>query len=121
MYARAIRHRNTAHARRFGWSRLAAPRPRRPVPRWRRAVRNVVLGAVVLALLFTIFTIRAVGATPPQAPQVVVVRPGQTVWVIAETHFPNQDPRQVVDEIEQANHLRGGEVYPGEHLRLPTS
>lgn len=121
MYARAIRHYHSAHARRFGWGPLAVPRPRRVVPRWRRAVRNLVLGALVLALLFTIFTIRAMGATPPAAPRVVVVRPGQTVWVIAETHYPNQDPRQMVDEIEQENHLRGGEVYPGERLRLPAS
>lgn len=120
MYAKPSPRRLTP-PRRFGYGRLRVPLRRRPVPRWRRAVRNLVLGALVLGLLFAVFTIHAMGATPPRPPQVVVVQPGQTLWTIAEARFPNQDPRQTVDEIEQQNHLRGGVVYPGQRLRLPTS
>lgn len=124
MYARAIPTSSAARGRRVGCSRLAARRPRGParqVARWRRAVRNVALGGAVLGLLFLVFTSRVVGATPPRPPQVVVVQPGQTVWSIAEARFPNQDPRQTVDEIDRANHLHGGVVYPGERLRLPAA
>lgn len=120
MYARGIPRPSTAEARRFGCSRLTVPRPARPVARWRRAVRNLAIGAAAVALLLLIFTSHAVGATPPRPPQVVVVQPGQTVWSIAETRFPNQDPRQTVDEIDRTNHLKGGVVYPGERLRLPS-
>lgn len=124
MYARVIPSSSTARARRFGYGRLTVPRPPRParrVARWRRAVRNLAIGGIVLGLLFLVFTSHVLGATPPRPPQVVVVRPGQTVWSIAESRFPNQDPRQTVDEIDQANHLRGGVVYPGERLRLPAA
>lgn len=124
MYARFIPPSSTARARRFGYSRLTVrrpPRPARRVARWRQWVRNLAIGAAVLGLLLLIFTSRVLGATPPQPAQVVVVQPGQTVWSIAETRFPNQDPRQTVDEIDRANHLRGGVVYPGERLRLPAA
>lgn len=113
-----------ARARRFGCGRLAVPRPPRPVrrvPRWRRAVRNVVIGAAVLGLLLLMFTSRVLGATPPAPARFVVVRPGQTVWSIAEARFPDQDPRQTVDEIDRVNHVQGGVVYPGERLRLPAA
>lgn len=124
MYVRTTPTQSTARARRVGYSRLAAPRPprpARPVARWRRTVRNLAIGGVVLGLLFLIFTSQVAGATPPRPPQVVVVQPGQTVWSIAEARFPNQDPRQTVDEIDRVNHLRGGVVYPGERLRLPAA
>ena len=124
MYARTISPSRAARARRFGCSRLAVPRPPRParrIPHWRRAVRNVAIGVAALALLFLIFSSRVLGATPPRPAQVVVVQPGQTVWSIAESRYPNQDPRQTVDEIDRANHLSGGAVYPGERLRLPAA
>ncbi len=121
MYERVNGVPGVARARRFGYSRLTVPRPRRRVARWRRTVRNLAIGVAVLALLFLIFTSRVMGATPPRPAQVVVVQPGQTVWSIAEARFPNQDPRQTVDEIDRANHLHGGVVYPGERLRLPAA
>lgn len=124
MYVRAIPTPSTARARRVGYGRLAVPRPPRParqVARWRRSLRNLAIGAAVLGLLFLIFTAQVLGATAPRPPQVVVVQRGQTVWSIAEARFPNQDPRQTVDEIDRVNHLHGGQVYPGERLRLPAA
>lgn len=121
MYARVSPRPSTARARRFGYERLVAPRPPRRVARWRRVLRNLAIGGAVLGLLFLVFTSRVLGAAPPRPPRVVVVQPGQTVWSIAEGQFPNQDPRQSVDEIDRANHLAGGRVYPGERLRLPAA
>jgi hypothetical protein len=112
----AVRERS----RRIGYGQLRARRPPRQVSRGRRAVRNLVIGAAVVGLLFGGFTTEALGAVRP-APQVIVVRPGETLWSIAETRYPSEDPRSAIDEIVQANHLPSTSVYPGEHLRLPSS
>ena len=50
----------------------------------------------------------------------VVVRPGDTVWSIAETVAdPGQDVRAVVDDIERLNDLEGAVVVPGQVLEVP--
>jgi nucleoid-associated protein YgaU len=49
----------------------------------------------------------------------VVVHPGQTLWGIAESHYPGTNVQQAVTEIESANHLNGAEIRPGEALYLP--
>ncbi|MGH7920259.1 MAG: LysM peptidoglycan-binding domain-containing protein [Candidatus Dormibacteraceae bacterium] len=105
-------------SRRVGYGRLSARRPPRSVAPWRRAVRNLVIGGSVLGLLLGMFTTSVLGATRSPA-QIVVVGPGQTLWSIAESRYPNQDPRQIVQEIDQENHISGGAVYPGQRLRLP--
>ena len=47
-----------------------------------------------------------------------VVRPGDTLWSIAErTHAG--DVREAVWEIEQRNHLGSATLQPGQRLRLP--
>jgi hypothetical protein len=51
--------------------------------------------------------------------EVYVVRPGDTVWSIAQSIAPNSDVRPLVDRISAQ--LRGTQLYPGERLRLPTS
>ena len=48
-----------------------------------------------------------------------VVRPGDTLWSIASRIAgPQADPRPVVDDLQQANHVTGA-IVPGETLRLP--
>ena len=48
-----------------------------------------------------------------------VVRPGDTLWLIAtRIAGPDADPRPVVDRLEQANHV-AGVIVPGQELRLP--
>jgi hypothetical protein len=49
--------------------------------------------------------------------QVWVVRPGDTIWSIAESIDPNGDVRPLVDRITQQ--LHGSELYPREHLAIP--
>lgn len=50
--------------------------------------------------------------------QVVTVRPYQTLWSIAESHYGG-DVRGAVWRIERANHLSGAEVRAGQRLVLP--
>ena len=50
--------------------------------------------------------------------QVVTVQRYQTLWAIASAHYGG-DVRGAVWRIEQANHLAGADIQPGEKLVLP--
>ena len=80
---------------------------------WRLALLAllVVLASLGLARV-------AMGGTAP-AQSTVVVRPGDTLWSIAVAHYPNDDPRERVDAIEQVNGLSGPGIEVGESLQLP--
>ncbi|HVC03392.1 MAG TPA: LysM peptidoglycan-binding domain-containing protein [Candidatus Acidoferrales bacterium] len=49
----------------------------------------------------------------------VVVQAGQTLWGIAEAHYPGTSVEQAISEIESANHLESAALRPGETLTLP--
>jgi len=46
------------------------------------------------------------------------VQPYDTVWTIASSHYAG-DPRSAAWQIEQANHLHGAQLVPGQRLVLP--
>ena len=50
--------------------------------------------------------------------QVVTVRPYQTLWSIAESHYGG-DVRDAIWRIEQTNHLAGADIRVGQRLVLP--
>ncbi|TMC54697.1 MAG: LysM peptidoglycan-binding domain-containing protein [Chloroflexi bacterium] len=76
----------------------------------------VVAGAVVAISLG--LAVAAHGGTTP-AYTTVVVEPGDTLWGIAAEHYPADDVRARVQDIEQANGLRGPSIEVGQSLRLP--
>jgi LysM repeat protein len=47
-----------------------------------------------------------------------VVRPGDTLWSVAQRTYAG-DPRQGVWELQQRNHLASATIVPGEKLVLP--
>jgi LysM repeat protein len=47
-----------------------------------------------------------------------VVRPGDTLWTVAERTFAG-DPREGVWLLQQRNHLASATISPGEKLVLP--
>ncbi|GGF35534.1 hypothetical protein GCM10010922_08360 [Microbacterium sorbitolivorans] len=49
----------------------------------------------------------------------VTVMPGDTLWSIAEDVAPQEDPRDVVDEISDLNRLSSSTVDTGQRLFLP--
>lgn len=49
----------------------------------------------------------------------VEVRPGQSLWTLAEAYDPNADTRQVIQEILQLNSLSTDQVQPGQVLWMP--
>jgi nucleoid-associated protein YgaU len=50
---------------------------------------------------------------------VYVVRPGDTVWTIAERAAAGDDPRPWVDAIAARNGIEAGELVPGQSLVVP--
>jgi LysM repeat protein len=58
-------------------------------------------------------------ARPVLAPgAVVTVQPGDTLWSIAGQVAPGRDPRSVVDQIRQSNHLTSVSLSPGQTLKV---
>lgn len=105
--------------------RSARPRP------GRRPVRLTPLGRVVLLLLLTLLALLAVTllgragtAAAGDAPSVpatrlVVVQPGDSLWTIAQAVAPGEDPREVVNRLQQLNHLDTAVVVPGQPVVVP--
>ena len=86
--------------------------------------------AVVAALLLTVISLLAAGAaqatnhgpSPRAARQnlvQVVVRPGQSLWSVAESADPDQDTRAVIQQIIDLNSLSGDTVAAGQQLWVP--
>jgi LysM repeat protein len=48
------------------------------------------------------------------------VRPGDTLWSIAVSHYAG-DPRDAIYRIGRRNHLGGSVLVPGERLVLPAA
>lgn len=102
--------------------RVAAPAPGlRLTPRARRlaVVLAVGVGVAVGAWVDSLASggegeqLRLVGESS------VVVRSGDSLWSIAASIAGDEDPRAVIDEIQQLNGLEGAELVPGQTLQLP--
>jgi hypothetical protein len=84
---------------------------------WRQTWRLVsVLGLAVGVSVG--LAVVAHGGTAMVEPS-VLVQPGDTIWSIASAHYPGDDVRARVDDIERANGLGGPLIKAGETLRLP--
>ena len=73
---------------------------------------------IILAVAVLVWSafVRPLAAHGPK--QVYVVEPYDTLWTIASTHYAG-DARDAIYRIEQANHLAGATLQPGERLVLP--
>ncbi len=101
----------------------AGPRSRRR----RRFVPGVLTVAVLVGLWLGTGALAAMRPKPASGVRLAgaslvggqryVVRPGDTLWSIAEALDPSGDPRPVVDDIE--GQLHGSSLQPGETLVLP--
>lgn len=49
----------------------------------------------------------------------IVVRPGQSLWAVAEAYDSNADTRLVIADIEQMNSLASDQLQPGQVLWVP--
>lgn len=103
-----------------------AVRPVRPVRLTRRG-RVVVAALLLLLALAALALLRAPatastlvrGASTAPVAERVTVRPGETLWQIAQRAVPGADPRDTVARIEDMNGLRSSSVQAGRVLFVP--
>jgi nucleoid-associated protein YgaU len=77
--------------------------------------------AKLLTLLLLAAVVAAVAARQSAGggPETVyVVRPADTLWSIATSHYAG-DPREGIWKLQQRNHLGQATIWPGERLILP--
>lgn len=113
--------------------RSARPQPASAQPasvplRLTRRGRVVVAIAtvLVLAVLSLVIAASAQATNHPvsspgthQSVAQVTVRPGQSLWSVAEAADPNADPRVVIQQIVELNALTGNVVFAGQRLWVP--
>jgi hypothetical protein len=58
-------------------------------------------------------------AGPGRGAAKVLVRPGQSLWSLAEAYDPDADPRSVIQEILQLNPAATDQIQPGQLLWVP--
>jgi LysM repeat protein len=70
---------------------------------------------VLLGLAVAVFARPSGGAGKAQ---IYVVKPADTLWSIASTHYAG-DPRAAIWTLERRNGLHGSTLVPGQRLLLP--
>lgn len=94
----------------------------RPLRLTRRGIVAIALAvAVVGGLLLLVAHLSAGSAAAPTAippGAVVTVQPGDTLWSIAGQVAPHRDPRAVVEQIRESNHLTSVSLIPGQTLKV---
>ena len=96
------------------------------------AVRLTRRGRAVLVLLLAALLLGAfsLGNDATQAAGVVsegaasqleqtTVQPGESLWSVAQRIAPDNDPREVVAQIQRLNDLESSQLQVGQHLLLP--
>ena len=76
---------------------------------------RVVIVVLVAVLVWAVLA-RDTGAGP--TPQRHTVQVGETLWSIAAARYGG-DPRAGVWKLQQANHLAGATIVPGQRLVMP--
>jgi hypothetical protein len=123
--------RHAAPARRRDTPAARSGRPRdTPVAPLRLTRRGRVVVALAAALLVTMVSLLLAGVAQatndgpsPRAAREnlaqVIVRPGQSLWSVAESADPDQDTRAVIQQIIDLNSLNGDTVFAGQQLWVP--
>jgi hypothetical protein len=76
---------------------------------------RIALLALAVLMLWALFAGESGAGGPERSYR---VKPGDTLWSIAERTFPG-DPREGVWELRQRNELDGTTIVPGQVLVLP--
>jgi LysM domain len=122
---------------------VSAPLPRRPrsaaataAPRSAQLrasqpARLTRRGRLAVTLLLVAMSTGVLGLVQPQAfalgrgdgpaTQRITVRPGETLWAIADRVAPGADPRSTIARLESMNHLRSSTVPAGSVLLVPVA
>jgi LysM repeat protein len=76
---------------------------------------RVLVIALIALVGWAVFARTSSGAGHPVH---YVVKPADTLWSIAQSRYAG-DPRAAILRVEQANHLSGATIVPGQTLLLP--
>jgi hypothetical protein len=124
-----VRHAASTPRRDTRAARSGRPRdtPVAPLRLTRRGRVVVALAAALLATLVSLLLAGVAQATndgpSPRAAREnlvqVIVRPGQSLWAVAESADPDQDTRAVIQQIIDLNSLNGETVFAGQQLWVP--
>jgi hypothetical protein len=86
-------------------------------------------GRLVVTLALVAVSTGVLGLAQPQAfalgrgdgpsTQRITVRPGETLWAIADRVAPDADPRSTIARLESMNHLTSSAVPAGSVLLVP--
>ena len=83
--------------------------------------RPVLLLVVAVALAAALWSARPTNGAGRESPEpTYVVKPGDTLWVIAESRYGG-DPREAIWRIKRRNGLVTSTLTPGTVLALPRS
>jgi LysM repeat protein len=112
----------------------ARPEPARaraaamPLRLTRRGRVVVAVAAALLLAALSLVIAASAQATNHPAPRTaqqslarVIVRPGQSLWSVAENADPHADTRVVIHQIIELNGLTGDVVFAGQRLWVPRS
>jgi hypothetical protein len=124
-----VRHAALTSRRDTPAARSGRPRDT-PVAPLRLTRRGRVVVALAAALLVTLVSLLLAGVAQatndgpsPRAAREnlvqVIVRPGQSLWSVAESADPDQDTRAVIQQIIDLNSLNGDSVFAGQQLWVP--
>jgi nucleoid-associated protein YgaU len=83
------------------------------------STRRLLAAVAAFALLTVGFALGARGDAPARY-TTLVVQPGDTLWSIATEHYPGDDVRARVQDIEDSNGLSGPTIQVGQSLKLPS-
>ena len=124
-----VRHAASTPRRDTPAARSGRPRdtPAAPLRLTRRGRVVVALAATLLVTLVSLLLAGVAQATndgpSPRAAREdliqVIVRPGQSLWSVAESADPGQDTRAVIQQIIDLNSLTGDTVFAGQQLWVP--
>jgi hypothetical protein len=112
--------RSTAHA-----TATAAPRTHLRLTRRGRIVFTtlaavpLVLGSIAVAVNGGVAAAEGTAGVGAAAFEYVTVDSGQSLWELAQSIAPKQDPRDVIADIVNLNQLASEAVQPGQRLALP--
>jgi LysM repeat protein len=89
---------------------------------------RAVLLLTLVTLLLAAFSLGRVGsqASPKSAQSTssltqTVVQPGESLWAVAKRVAPGHDPRAVIDQLADLNHLQSSSLQAGQLLVVPSS
>lgn len=89
-----------------------------------RVVFTTLISLLIVVALFWLSFAFSSGATASAEPatasfETVSVAYGESLWQIAARIAPDEDPRDVIDELIRLNHLSESMLRPGQILAVP--